>query len=134
MKLPKKFSKWWFLFALLIFAVVIGAFLYVPWTLGSEITMENIQGFALLGGIVALVLAGGGFFGGRVFFVLGLLVNLFGLGYMIYLAMARTAQGWSDLASIMSYLFLASLGILLGIIGQLIASIRRVGKEQKIKK
>lgn len=125
MRMPAKFSKIWFLLAVLIFALVMGAMAYVPWTLGTQM---NIQGYALLGLVMALILAGGGFFGARVYFVVALTANIAGLGYMIYQAMVRTANGWSDLVSFLSYLFLAALGVLLGIISQLIVSIYRTGR------
>lgn len=126
--MPAKFSKIWFLFAIIIFILVVGAMAYISWTLDMGIETENLQGYALVGLAMALVLAGGGFFGARIYFVIAFIVNIFGLGYMIYLAMVRTANGWSDLVSFLSYLFLSALGVLLGIIVQLIASIRKTGR------
>lgn len=130
MKWFRKFSPVWVLVALVVFGVVVGALYYVSWSLGTEVTTRTWKGFALLGGIMAVLLAGGGFLGGRVYFLMASIVNMGGLGYMIYLAFVRTAEGWSDLVSIISYLFLAGIGVLLGIIGQLVASIRKVNRSR----
>jgi hypothetical protein len=128
MKLPKKFSWVWILLALLVFAMVVGSMMYLTWTLGGQLVEDNIRGFAIIGGIVALLFAGGGFLGGRVFFIIGMVTQVISLGYMIYIGLAQAADGWSDLVSIMSYMFLSSIGVLLAIIGQLIASIRKMGR------
>lgn len=134
MKWFKKFSPVWLLMALIVFGLVVGAMYYVSWSLGAEVTEQNWKGFALLGGIMAILLAGGGFLGGRVYFLIASIVNVGGLIYMIYLAFARTAEGWSDLVSVISYLFLSGVGVVLGIIGQLIASIRKVNRSRFEKK
>ncbi|MBF7097448.1 hypothetical protein [Alkalibacter mobilis] len=128
MKLPEKFSKIWFLIWIGIFAVIIGSMLAVSMLTDAKITVDNVKAYAIIALGASTLISLGGFMGGKVYFVISLVVNLGGIGYMIYLSMTRAAEGWSDLVSFVSYLFIGSVGILIGIIGQLVVSIRKTGK------
>jgi hypothetical protein len=47
---------------------------------------------------------------------------------MLFIAANQTAEGWSDLVGVISYLFTLGIGLIIGILLQLIWHIRKIKK------
>lgn len=117
-KLPEKLSKQWLYIFIALFLLTFTSLFSVGKILDLSIKFENISGFAFLSLIVATILSAGGFLGAKGFFGVALGFNIVGIIYMLYVSVNKTAEGWSDLVSIISYLVTLGLGLFLGIITQ----------------
>lgn len=118
-KLPNKFSIKWLYILIALFFLTFASMYLVITILELSIGFDNISGFALLSLAVSLSIGIGGLLGLKAYFKTALLFNILGIIYMLSITIFRTAEGWSDLVSIISYLFFLALGIFLGIIVQL---------------
>jgi hypothetical protein len=88
--------------------------------LNTSIEYENIMGFLLLAIITSSVITVGAYFKRNFFFLSTMLFNIAGITYMLYVSINHLASGWSDLVSIISYLMMFAMGMLIGIITELI--------------
>ena len=121
-KLPEKKSTAWYGVTGAIFAVLLVFFIVGRILLGIGITFENILGFALISAMAAGIAGVGGFMGGRVFFTTTLLSYLLGSLYMLYIAASAAADTWSDIVSVVSFMFFAACGVAAGVILQLVVN------------
>ncbi|SHE52721.1 hypothetical protein [Alkalibacter saccharofermentans] len=124
MKLPDKHSNKWFLIMLAIFILVVLAMVSVSLILQLDIGIENILGFSKLALIVSFAAAVGGYFGFKRYFLAMLVSNIIGIVYMLMIVINRTAEGWSDLVSIISYMFVMFIGFFAAIGLELVESLR----------
>lgn len=122
--LPVKYSKKWMYIMVVLFLLTFSALIAVGVILEIDIGAENISGFAFLSLVVSIGISVGGYLGAWAYFYTALVFNILGIVYMLYVSINRTAEGWSDLVSIISYLFTLGLGISLGILIQSVITIR----------
>lgn len=118
-KLPNKYSIKWLYILIALFLLTFASMYLVITILELSVGFDNISGFALLSLAVSLSIGIGGLLGLKAYFKTALLFNIIGIIYMLSVTIFITAEGWSDLVSIISYLFFLSLGIFLGVIVQL---------------
>jgi hypothetical protein len=121
LKLPVKYSKKWGFVLIALFFLTFVSLISVGKILSINIGAENIAGFALLSALVSILTSLGGFLGARVYFITVLIFDVLGIVYMLYVSTNRTAEGWSDLVSIISYLFTLGIGFILGLVIQLVS-------------
>lgn len=129
LRLPGKYDKKWFVILGIIFIFTLGLFLIFKLILQIGISGRNIVGFAILSTLVSLVVTTGGFLGFRIYFCISTASNVLGLLYMLYIAVKQSAPGWTDLVAIMAYIFLMGIGILGGIVVEVL--VRLVKKYNK---
>lgn len=132
-KLPVKYSNKWAYIFVALFGTTFLAFVLYSVILDRTIATRNLGGFALLSLLVAVIISAGGFLGAKGYFYTVLLFDLLGLIYMIYICINQTGDGFTDLISLMSYLFTLGIGIVLGIVVQVVLYIRskrRISKER----
>ena len=129
-KLPAKQSKKWFYISLSLFLMTFISLIIVSQILSINIELENIGGFILLSFFTAITISVGGYIGADVYFVISFVFYILGLIYMFYVSITKTAEGWSDLVSIISFLITIGLGVLLGIVGQSLRFILLKNKHQ----
>ena len=120
LKLPEKNSKKWIPVFLFLFALTFISMIAVSLILNLKIGFNNISGFLILSLIVSLAIGSGGYLGARIYFITAFVFNFIGILYMMFISIFRTAEGWSDLVSVISYLFLLSLGLIIGFVFQVI--------------
>ncbi len=96
---------------------------------GMTLAVENMTGFAILSAVVSAAVTAGGWLDKKIFFYTVFLFYLTASGYMFYTALAKTAEGWTDLVGIVSFMFIIASGVAAGIILQFLVFILR-----KIKK
>lgn len=115
-----KYSKKWVYVLVTIFTLTFFSLMIVRYILNTNIAFENIIAFALLSLIVAFIITIGGYLGGKTYFWITLFFNIMGIIYMLYVSINKTSEGWSDLVSIISYMFSVGIGVILGIVVQVI--------------
>ncbi len=129
-KLPAKQSKKWLYILLSLFLMTFISLIIVSQILSINIELENIGGFILLSFFTAITISIGGYIGADVYFVISFVFYILGLIYMFYVSITKTAEGWSDLVSIISFLVTVGLGVFLGIVGQVLRFILLKNKHQ----
>ena len=122
--LPKKKSIGWLYVLTCVFIINICSLLVTRVILGSEINTKNAAGFVVLA-LIASIAACFGYFGKKAFSYLFILFNLIGILYMFYIAIMGKSSGWADLTSIVGFMFMSCMGILLGILTEIILRARR---------
>jgi hypothetical protein len=132
--LPKKYSVKWIYILIALFLLTFISMFLVNTILALSLSLENIGGFAMLSLAVSLAIGIGGIVGAKVYFNIALIANILGILYMLTVSIFRTAEGWSDLVSIISYLFVLSIGIVLGMIVQLVIILINHYKKKKEEK
>jgi hypothetical protein len=132
--LPKKYSVKWIYILIALFLLTFISMFLVNTILALSLSLENIGGFAMLSLAVSLAIGIGGIIGAKVYFNIALIANILGILYMLTVSIFRTAEGWSDLVSIISYLFVLSIGIVLGMIVQLVIILMNHYKKKKEEK
>ena len=130
-KLPEKNSRKWIPVFIILFALTFISMIAVSLILDLKIGFNNISGFLLLSLFVSLAIGLGGFSGARAYFITALVFDILGIFYMMIVSIFRTAEGWSDLVSEVSYLFLLSSGIILGFIIQIAVILIKRNKSSK---
>lgn len=132
--LPKKYSKKWILIILALFLLTFISLFLVSTILTLSTSLENIGGFTILSLAVSLAIGIGGLIGAKSYFKIALTANIIGIIYMLAVSVLKTAEGWSDLVSIISYLFILTIGIVLGILYQFILILINCYKTKKEEK
>ena len=120
-KLPERYSKKWIIMLVALFLLTFISLIIVGQILNLNLAFENISGFVLLSLITAVLISLGGYLGARVYFGIAAIFNIIGIIYMLYISLNRTAEGWSDLVSIISLMSAIVIGLILGIVVQVIA-------------
>ncbi len=132
--LPKKYSIKWLLIILALFLLTFISMFLVTTILTLSASLDNIGGFAILSLAVSLAIGIGGLIGAKSYFKIALTANIIGIIYMLAISIFKTAEGWSDLVSIISYLFILTIGIVLGILYQLVLILMNCYKKKKKEK
>lgn len=115
MRFPKNRSKKWFLIMMAMHAMIFFAMILVSLILDIKIVIENLMGFTILAIIVSCISVIGGYLGFVRYFLVMLAANLIGIAYMLIIALNRYADGWSDLVSIISYMFVMIIGFFVAV-------------------
>lgn len=117
-KLPEKHSVKWFYIAaviLILTFIILIAFSHLS---GINLGIQNIFGFVLLSVIITAVISAGGYLGAKIYFRVLLIFYIMASVYMFYIAVSKTAEGWTDLVGIISYMFIIAAGVIAGIVLQ----------------
>ncbi len=94
------------------------------WRNGALPPTETLASITAVTSGIALVLAVLGYFGARASFAGAALGLCLGLAYMAYVY-ATTTDGMADLAALLSFLMLGAAGLVVGIIVDVVAAVRR---------
>lgn len=118
--LPEKKSTGWFVLAAVIFCALFGSLMMSRFMLDIPVNLNNFVGFALMSLVLAFVVGVGGYVGWNFFFTIATVAYGIGLVQLLYIAGARSSDGWSDLTSVISFFTLAIGGVALGLVIELI--------------
>ena len=128
--LPIKKSFRWIYVLAGVFTINAAALLMSRVALGMAITVQIAISLAALSLIVSAI-ASVGYFGARIFSNVFILFDILGLGYMYYIILSDKNGGWADLTSAIGFVVFAGLGIIAGIITEIIYLIvRRYGAKR----
>ncbi|MDD2370404.1 MAG: hypothetical protein PHQ32_00185 [Firmicutes bacterium] len=122
-KVPNKYSKKWFPILATILIINFISLFSASKILGSDISSANIISFAILSLSISILITVGGFLGAKIHFITASIFNLASIVYMLYITISKSAEGWSDLVGIISYLTIIIIGLIAGLIIQLIYTI-----------
>lgn len=134
MEFPIKGSRQWFTVGVLIFIINFCLLLVGRFQLGVTLDVTMVIGFAVIALLTSLITFMG-YFGLDVLAKVAILSNALGLTYMIYITTTNASDGWSDLTSLIAFLYMLIMGMLVGIFLQIIKSIyNNFGNNKKISK
>lgn len=131
-KLPEKNSRKWIPVFIILFVLTFISMIAVSLILDLKIGFNNISGFIMLSLFVSLAIGLGGLLGARAYFKTAFVFDVLGIIYMMWVSIFRTAESWSDLVSVISYLFLLSSGIIIGFIIQIVLIMIKRNKKANI--
>lgn len=117
--IPEKRSHKWYFVMGGVFFINIAALLFSRLLVGQSITLKNAVGFGIISTIISFFVLPG-FFGFQTYTLAVLLGNFTGITYMLYLILSRIKDGWADLTSIFSFLTLVVIGVVTGILAQIV--------------
>lgn len=129
LKLPQKHSKKWLYITVGLFLATFIALIFTANTLNIDIAAQNLAGFAILSIVITAIISIGGYLGATAYFYTSLIALIIAMGYMLYISINKTAEGWSDLVSITSFIVIVAIGVVSAIAIQGILSF--VSKKQK---
>ena len=114
-----KYSYKWIYVLILLFvmnlmSLALQGYLFTGYVFGK------FGGFAFAAALVSFVVTLGGYIGAKAYFRTAFLFNLAGILYMLYVVLTKKADGWSDLAGVISYLLITGVGVVAGSILQAI--------------
>jgi hypothetical protein len=115
LRIPDKYSGKWRYVLLVIFSVSFISLMSVSALMKTNVRLDNIVGFAALSAVVSSLIVLGGYLGARIYFLISFFSNMIASAYMIYTAAAKTADGWSDIAGIVSYMLVSAAGLIFGV-------------------
>jgi hypothetical protein len=130
-RIPEKFSAYWLGVAAVLAGVYFLALRGSRLLLGLEISPQNVQGFIIIALLMSLAVIAGGFFGATIYSITAFVFSMIGVAYLLIIAATQTFQGWTDLISVIGFMFWGGLAVGAGIIVQLICSIRASRKRLK---
>lgn len=116
--LPSKHSRKWLYIIATLFLLNFIALMAFVFILYSNITAQNVIGFSILSFVLAIIIAGGGFLGAKAYVFTAVIFDIIAIIYMMYASIGKISEGWSDLVSFISYLFIVGAGVLLGLVIQ----------------
>lgn len=121
-KLFVRHSNKWFLIGVGLFLTNLFAILNSAIVLNKQLDLANAICFVILAALISISITLGGIFKFKLYFSVSFFFDLLAIAYMTYISIGNTAEGWSDLVSIVSYIFTAVFGIILGSLIQVIYS------------
>lgn len=130
--IPQKKSNQWIGVFILYIIVIFISLLTTRVMLGSEILGRNIFGLFIISTISALLPIIGGFLGKRIFFNVYTFSNILGIFYMFYVVIGNASPGWSDLTSIVGYIYIVTVGAILALLTEVISYFVISNKNKKI--
>jgi len=116
----KRSNQWLSVYIFYTIAILIGL-LITRVILGSDMSGRYILNQLIISMASALIPCIGGFLGRRIFFIVSTLSIVVGILYMFYVVVGNTAHGWSELASIVGYLFIVGVGFILALVAEIIS-------------
>ena len=128
-KPPQKHSKKWLYITVGLFLVTFFALIFAANTLNIDIAARNLAGFAVLSIVITGLISIGGYRGAKAYFYISLISLMLAMGYMLYISINKAAEGWSDLVSITSFVFIVAIGMGCAVVVQSILSF--VSKNKK---
>ena len=117
--LPAKNSQSWFYIWAVTFVGNTLLLIISRALLNQEITAQNILGFSIVSFLITLFVLPG-YFGWRLLSFGVLLGNIVGLIYLFYLILTVKNDGWIDLTSIFAFLSVVVIGLITGILAQIV--------------
>lgn len=118
--LPDKNSRKWFILFLIYAIVIFLAFLATKLRLGDGALNRGLRGILIISVFTSLVPCIGGYMGKRIFFIVYTISVVIGLAYSLYAVFADIAPGWSELTSVIGYLFVVGIGFIVAANAELI--------------
>lgn len=116
----KKYNQTFIIFIFYTIVVLLG-FLITRAILDSKVYGRYMLIVTVISMVSALIPSIGKFLGRINFFIVSTLSILIGILYMFYVVIGKTAQAWSELASIVGYLFIVGAGFVLAIVIEIIS-------------
>ncbi len=130
-RIPEKYSAYWLGIAAVLSGIYYLALRSSRMLLGLDISPQNIQGFVILALLMSLAVIVGGFFGATIYSVTAFIFSVIGVAFLLIVAATETFHGWTDLISVVGFMFWGGMAIGGGIIVQLIFSIQASRKRLK---
>ena len=118
--LPDKKSNQWIVVLFIYAGIVFTGLILTRVILGTDIDSRLIFSFLILSFGSAILPTIAGYLGRSMFFRIYVSSNIFGLVYMFVLIVSNRTPGWADLTSIVVYVYLLPVGIILGLLAELI--------------
>lgn len=119
MKLLQKRSPEWLYVLLAIFILNIASFVAYQLILDIPLSLSTLIGFKGLSIVIAII-ASLGYFGFAVFSLSFIIADIIGLCYMFFIIITEKSNGWADLTSIAALATFLFVGIIVGILLQII--------------
>lgn len=91
-------------------------------------TFQNILALLLLAIVSVNLSTIGRYFGRNTYYFVSSFFIGIGVVYMLYIVMTNQSPGWNDLTSLISYLFFAGIGIILGLFVEITIYVMRKNK------
>jgi len=127
----KKSSKWIGVF--IFYTIIIFISLFTTRVmLSSEMLSRYILGLLIISVSSALIPCIGGFFGKRIFFIIYTLSVIVSILYMFYIVLGNTAPGWGDLTSIISYIYIVTVGAFLALVMEIVSYFVKIKLNKKM--
>lgn len=123
--LPVKGASHWIIVLGIVFAANIAALFISRALIGQTMTMANAGAFVGLSLAIAVVSCLG-YFGFEVFSLMVLAGNLIGIIYLFFIILTNASQGWSDLTSLIGLFYFVAMGVVFGIMMQVIVLLSTV--------
>ncbi|GGJ61992.1 hypothetical protein GGR02_001109 [Anoxybacillus voinovskiensis] len=118
--LPPKFSSRWYWITGGVFLLLFIMLLLSRFMLHVAVDAKNVIAFLIVSFLLAMIAGVGGFFGGTTYFTVSFSFYVIAIMYLLFLSWTRANDGWSDLTSIIAFLFLAGIGMVAGVLAQLV--------------
>lgn len=118
--IPEKKSKKWLQILISYFLIILIALTLSRYIVGTPITLRILISTIILAFVSAAIPSLGGFFGRKIFFYVFTLINIFAILYMMFVIVTDASPGWTDITSMIIYLFVTSVGLFVAIIVDLI--------------
>jgi hypothetical protein len=125
LSIPPKRSSGWSTVTAGLFVVLLILLTASRLLSGLETDGRSLIGFAILASIAALAAGAGGFLGGKIYFVVVTFSYAMGILYMLYILLTQASGGWSDITSVISFMTIALIGIISGLVVQIVWSLAR---------
>jgi hypothetical protein len=129
LKIPDKYSYKWRFVLLAISSFIFLALMAVVAIAKIDIGLSNMVGYILLSVLVSVMISAGGYLGAKIYFIVAASFNAAAAVYMLYIVLAKTSDGWSDLVGLTTYILFSALGMILGLAAQIIWSL--IKRKQK---
>ncbi len=123
--LPAKGSSRWINVLAIVFIANIAALFISRALIGQTTTTANMAAFVGLSLGIAIVSCLG-YFGFEVFSLLVLAGNLMGIIYLFFIILTNASQGWNDLTSLIGLFYFVAMGVVFGIMMQVIVLLSTV--------
>ena len=118
MLLPAKDSQKWFFIFLISWLVNLVALVVSRYQVNAVLNNANTFIFVVLSLLIASTTVLG-WFGLMSFTKTFLLFNAIGLANMLYITTRLSSEGWSDITSLLNYIFFVAMGVVAGLLVEL---------------
>jgi hypothetical protein len=128
-RMPEKKSTQWLVVTAILFVIYLASLWGSRLILGMGVTAQTIQGFSILAAMMSLAVVTGGYFGAKIYSITALIFSGIAILHLVGVSALNPASGWSDLIGVIGFMFWGGMAIGMGIIVQLIYSIRASKKQ-----
>ncbi len=113
-------KKKWFLMGIIIMLINFSFLMIIANLLAIKVEYENISGFLMLSSLLAIIITFGDYFKYKIYFYTMIIFNILAIVYCLYAAINRVFENWNDLIVMIYFLMIMGLGIIIGVVGQVI--------------